>query len=431
MGGPPTAPLRTLQDRYRLTEVLGHGARATVYRAEDLVLGRDVAVKLIAVTAAEPGALREQEAEARRLASLTMHGLVTLLDAGVEIPADGPPRIFLVLELVEGTDLKRVLTRGALAPRQVAHIGLDVAEALQYMHDRGVVHRDVTPANVLLLDHGSERRPRVKLGDFGVQGIVGAAAADGAYRSPEQVAGRAAVPASDVYALGLVLLECLTGAVGPGAAAAAPPDPWRSTIARMLDPDPARRPDAAALAATFRRLVVEETGRHRGRAAHPGEDDRLAAVRAYGVLDTPPDAPFDRITHLASLVLDAPMAGIGILDADRVWFKSRSGPLPAEVPRAAALHAALLDGDGVVELADAVDAFAADPLVAAAPQVRFAAAAPLLTAEGVRVGLLGVYDTAPRILPPGAAETLADLAAIVLHELELRRAARRAALARR
>jgi hypothetical protein len=429
MGAPPTAPLRTLQGRYRLTEVLGHGARATVYRAEDLLLGREVAVKVIAGT--DPDAATAREAEARRLASLTMHGLVTLLDAGVEQVPDGSTRVFLVLELVEGTDLKRVLARGPLPPRQVAHIGLDLAEALRYMHDRDVVHRDVTPANVLLLDHGAERRPRVKLGDFGVRDIVGAAAAEGAYRSPEQVEGSPASPPGDVYALGLVLLECLTGTGGPDALETAPPGPWRSTLAAMLDPDPARRPGAEALVATFRRLIVEETGRHRSPARASGEEARLAAVRAYGVLDTPPDAPFDRISSLAARVLDVPMAAIGILDADRVWFKARTGPLPAQVARDAPLHAALLDGDGVIEVQAVGDGLTADPLVVDDPALRFAAAAPLLTPEGLRLGMLAVYDSTPRTLPAGAEATLADLAAIVLHELELRRAARRAALARR
>ncbi len=424
MGGPPTGPGRIVQGRYRLREVLGHGSRATVHRAEDLLLGRDVAIKLIAATAAGPEALSAQEAEARRLASLTMHGLVTLLDAGIDVEAEGGPRIFLVLELVEGTDLKRVLARGPLQPRQVAHIGFDVAEALQYMHDRGVVHQDVTPANVLLLAHGSERRPRVKLGDFGVQDVVGAA--HGPYRSPEEGEHGRPTAASDVYALGLVLLECLTGTPGPAALDAVPSGPWRDTLAGMLDPDPGRRPGAGSLVQAFRELIVAETGRHRG-SESPGEDARLAAVRGYAVLDTPPDAPFDRITHLASRVLDVPMAAIGILDADRVWFKARTGPVPPELPRSDAVHEGLLDGDGVVELP--LDAPA--PLGPDGPTVRFAAAAPLVTVDGLLLGLLAVYDTGPRTLPPTADETLTDLAAIVLHELELRRAARRTALARR
>lgn len=430
MGAPVGgAPLRTLGGRYALLHVLGHGARATVYRGEDRLLGRGVAVKVLETGAADGTELRAQEAEARRLASLSMHGLVTLYDVGIELAPPGPPTVFLVLELVEGTDLKRMLGRGPLPARQAAHVGLDLAEALAYMHERGVVHGDVTPANVLVLDHGADRRLRVKLGDFGVQDLVGAAGAAGAYRSPEQASGGAAVAASDVFALGLVLLECLT--VGSGTTDAVPEGAWRRTVAAMLDPDPAARPDAASLVDAFRAIVVEETGRHRSRSRPQDEEQRLAALKGYGVLDTPPDAAFDRIAQLAARVLGVAGAAIGLIDADRVWFKSRLGPVPAEVPRDAPLAAALQDERGEAGIADATadPAFATDPLVTGG--VRFAAAAPIVTAEGSRIGMLAVVDVAERTLGEGERASLADLAAIVLHELELRRAARRMALARR
>lgn len=427
--GDPAAP-RVLRNRYRLGDVLGVGTHATVYRAEDLLLRRGVAVKVVTGGAADAAILAAQEAEARRLAGLTMHGLVTLFDVAVERSAEGPATVFLVLELVDGTDLKRVLARGPLPARQVAHIGLDLAEALHHMHERGVVHRDVTPANVLLLDHAAERRPRVKLGDFGLQDLVGGAAASGAYRSPEQIAGEPANGASDVYALGLVLVECLTGR--PDGLDDVVAGEWRRPLTAMLDPDPAARPDAATLVATFGRLVVEETGRHREAPRRSEETARLAAVRAYGVLDTPPDAPFDRIADLASRVLGTRMAAIGLLDADRIWFKARVGELPAEVPRVDPLHVALLEGASAAAVRDAAadPELSGDPLVALLG-IRFAAAAPIRTAEGLLIGLLAVYDETPADLDPSAADTLTDLAAIVLHELELRRAARRAALARR
>src|SRR5206468_9137194 len=99
----------------------------------------------------------------------------------------------------------------------------------------------------------------------------------------------------------LVLLECLTGpSAGLDAVAA---DGWRSILAAMLDPDPDRRPDAREAVEAFRRLIVEETGRHRGGPGDSAEPERLEAVRGYGVLDTPPDAPFDRIAQLAARVL--------------------------------------------------------------------------------------------------------------------------------
>jgi len=427
MGGTGDG-LPTLRGRYRLRELLGAGARGAVYRADDLLLGRPVAVKVLRGAATDPAALAEHEAEARRLAALTMHGLVTLFDLEVDA-AEQPPVVFLVLELVDGTDLKRVVERGPLTPRQTAFVGLDLAEALEWIHARGFVHGDVTPANVLLLEHGVDRRPRVKLGDFGVHDLVGGAGAAGLYRSPEQAAGEPAGPAADVYALGLVLLECLAGR--EGRAEAVPAGEWRTVLAEMLDPRPEARPTAAALAALFRRMVVAETGRHRDAPEVDPEAARLAALRAYGVLDTPPDTAFDRIAELVRRTLGTAVAAIGLVDADRVWFKARAGALPAEVPRAGPLAAALEAEPAPAGIEDA----SADPVLAADPLVRdgvrFAASAPIVTPDGRRIGLLVAFDPAPHLLTDAEAATLADLAAIVLHELELRQAARRAALARR
>ncbi len=433
-----TAPIGTVRTRYRRTSVISAGPTATVHRAEDLLLGREVAVKVFE-GGSDAEALRRQEAEARLLASLSMHALVTLLDGGVEIDASGSPRMFLVLELVDGPDLGRVLEQGPLGQRQVGHIAADVADALGYLHAHGVVHGDLKPENVLLLD-SAERRPRVKLADFGLTGIVGPREGAG-YRSPEQVAGGPPAPAADVYALGLLVLHCLTGRRPPGAPVAVPadlPEEWRRVLAGMLAERPEDRPAPDALAETFRGLVVEETGRHRGPDDPRLEADRLAAVRAYGVLDTPADAPFDRITSLAVRVHGVPMAAVGILDAQRVWFKSAVGLDVHEVPWPSPLHRALLGGalagDGrTVLVADAAadPRTATDALVAGPQSVRFAAAAPLVTVDGFTVGLVAIYDTAPRDSTPELLDTLADLAAIVLHELELRRAARRMALARR
>src|SRR3954451_7469529 len=135
--------------RYRRTAVISTGPAATVHRAEDLLLGREVAVKVFS-GGSDADALRRQEAEARLLASLSMHGLVTLLDAGVEHEPAGTPRMFLVLELVDRPDLGRALEQGPLVPRQVGHIAVDVAEALAYLNAHGVVHGDLKPGNVLL-----------------------------------------------------------------------------------------------------------------------------------------------------------------------------------------------------------------------------------------------------------------------------------------
>lgn len=221
-----------LDDRYRLEDVLGRGGMATVYRAHDLVLDRDVAVKLFPPVPDDGDDLLRHQSEMRVLAQLSHPGLVTLHDAGAA-HAGGPARqTYLVMELVDGPTLADRLTEGPLSPRHTARLGRQVAEALAAVHAADVVHRDVKPANVLLVDRdrlaaaASEdpaaaltTGPIVKLADFGIARladgarltVTGTTLGTATYLSPEQAAGQPVGPATDVYALGLVLLECLTG----------------------------------------------------------------------------------------------------------------------------------------------------------------------------------------------------------------------------
>ncbi len=196
-------------DRYTLGERLGSGGMAVVYRATDRVLHRDVAVKVLRDTADDETDRLRFTTEARTLAALSHRHLVMVLDAGTT--GDQP---FLVMELVEGVTLSQRIADGPLPPDEVAVIGAQLADALAYAHDRGVIHRDVKPGNVLLGAGG------VKLADFGIARLVGdtvrhtktgQAIGTAAYISPEQVLGHDVTPAADVYALGLVLLEVLTG----------------------------------------------------------------------------------------------------------------------------------------------------------------------------------------------------------------------------
>jgi serine/threonine protein kinase len=258
---------RVLAGRYVLREVLGTGGMATVWRARDEVLSRDVAVKVLNQQfAADPGFAARFEREARHAAGLSHPRLVTVFDCGV----DGSTP-FIVMELVAGRTLRQVLDRaGPLRPGEAVRIAAAVCEALEVAHAAGLVHRDIKPANIVLA--GSD----VKVLDFGIArvdggtGVTGTAVLLGtaAYLSPEQASGRSAGPQADLYALGCVLFEMLTGAppfsaespVGlayrhvhddPGPPSALRPDlPARldHITGRLLAKHPADRPASAAAA---------------------------------------------------------------------------------------------------------------------------------------------------------------------------------------
>ena len=179
---PDERPL--LGDRYRLDGVLGRGGMATVHRAHDVLLERDVAVKVFPAVLHGTDDLLRNRAEIRVLATLSHPGLVTLHDAGTVHGDDGSEQVYLVMELVEGPTLAERLRDGALDVEQTARVGRDVAEALATVHEREIVHRDIKPANMLLtsadaLDTTRRRgEPAVKLADFGIARLAGRDPAD-------------------------------------------------------------------------------------------------------------------------------------------------------------------------------------------------------------------------------------------------------------
>jgi serine/threonine protein kinase len=267
---PPAGEPAVLAHRYVLGALLGRGGMADVLRAQDTVLNRTVAVKLFRTEVAAADG-RGHESEMQVLAALRHPGLVTLFDAGSSDPGTVDERPFLVMELVDGPSLAQQLTRGPLPQGEVTALGRGLADTLAYVHSRGVVHRDVKPANILL-DPVPGRLVAYlpKLTDFGVARMLdtarltqhGMTVGTANYLSPEQATGGEVSGASDVYALGLVLIECLTGQIaypGSGVAAASarlhrPPrlpahlgEPLRGLLQAMTSLDPLARPDAAGI----------------------------------------------------------------------------------------------------------------------------------------------------------------------------------------
>ncbi len=155
------------------------------------------------------------------------------------------------------------------------------------------------------------------------------------------------------------------------------------------------------------------------------EADRLSVLESYDLLDTPADEAFDRITRLASHILETPIALVSLVDGERQWFKSRQGLDAQETPREMAFcHHAIL-GDDVTVIPDATcdDRFRDNPLVTGAPEIRFYAGAPLIAPGGSKLGTLCVIDRTPREIDDRQRQVLKDLAAIVMDEIELRRLA--------
>lgn len=266
---PQTFPPGVLGDRYELGPVIGRGGMADVHRAHDRLLSRDVAVKVLRDVAPDADDRARFVTEARTLAGLAHPGLVVVLDAGFS-----HARPYLVMELVEGRTLAQAIDAGPLDPARVRLVGERLAESLEYAHHRGVVHRDVKPGNVLLT-----ATDRVKLADFGVARLLGdvhhhtrtgQTVGTPAYLAPEQVRGEEVTPAVDIYSLGLVLLEALTGDrafPGPATEAAVARLHARPAVPQHLEPelgrilaamtetDPTARPTAAEVRAALRRTA--------------------------------------------------------------------------------------------------------------------------------------------------------------------------------
>lgn len=267
-------PGTKLGGRYRLDERIAGGGMGDVWRGTDEVLGRTVAIKiLLSSLLDEPGFAERFRGEARTMATINHPGVVDIYDYGSDQGI-----AYLVMEYVEGDALSRTLNRvGRLTPARTMALVAQAADALYAAHEKGIVHRDVKPGNLLVRPNGT-----LVLTDFGIarSAMVGQLTQAGSvlgtasYISPEQASGRVATPVSDVYALGVVAYQCLSGHrpfegdnaieiamrhvrdIPPPLPADIPPAA-RAVVERAMAKDPsARWPSAAALADVARRAAA-------------------------------------------------------------------------------------------------------------------------------------------------------------------------------
>jgi serine/threonine protein kinase len=244
---------------------------ADVYQASDMRLGRSVAVKISRHTELRGNEARQQR-EIQVLARLQHPNIVSVFDAGTQ---DGLS--FVVMQLIDGVTLAMRITTAPLDLAEVRRVGAAVADALAYVHSAGMVHRDVKPANILCESSG-----HVYLADFGIVRLIDATRLTGqgtigtvSYLSPEQVRGEDVDASSDIYSLGLVLLECLTGQIEyPGSSAEAavarltrpphvpstlPPD-WSELLTAMTSPDAMNRPPASDVVKALQEFSTSPAG---------------------------------------------------------------------------------------------------------------------------------------------------------------------------
>jgi eukaryotic-like serine/threonine-protein kinase len=288
-----------LDDRYQLAEPIAAGGVGQVWRASDLLLDREVAVKLLRPEYADhPDTLERFRAEAKHAGSLTHPCVARVYDYGNAGPAIPP---YLVMEYVNGPSLADMLAVDPVHPVLALDVAAQAAAGLDAAHRIGLVHRDVKPGNILVGADGL-----VKITDFGIAHAAGSAPITGPglvmgttqYMAPERIAGGQATPASDLYALGILIYECLTGLPPydggtaevmaghlylpmPPLPAGVPPE-LRELITRLTAKDPAARlSDAAEVAAIATRLR-DELAADAGRPVRTGR--RRATTLAAGVI---------------------------------------------------------------------------------------------------------------------------------------------------
>jgi hypothetical protein len=304
MLAPFGAPGAVVDGRYRIEEIVARGGAGTVFRATQLNLDRPVALKLLHEGASDAAALARFQREAQLLQRLEHPNIVRLLDFGSA--EGGAP--FLVFEYLRGATLDRVLTAtGPMPPARVAHVAAQILKALMEAHAAGVGHRDLKPQNVFLSTYQGET-DFVKVLDFGIAkagasgGITerGAVVGTPAYMAPEQIMGEAATPASDLYALGLLMAEALTGVPVHGGLSVA------EIAARQIAPDPVPHAPAvlgSPLARVIQRATEKDPARRYVSASAMLADLPSAQSIALGTAPAPGYAAPSGITHVPASAL--------------------------------------------------------------------------------------------------------------------------------
>lgn len=429
--------------KYRIVGRIGSGGFGTVFEGWDPVIKRRVAIKVCD----SRKEVRDRFLQEAELAGRLHHPNITAVyECGVE--GETP---FIVQEFLTGEDLSARIARHAesdLAEKVKVLVG--IAVGLEYAHRLGVVHRDVKPANIRVLENGM-----VKIMDFGIAkamdtpGVVtatGVTVGSTSYMAPEQICGDPIDPRTDVFSFGVLAyellaqrkafdsenlfrtLEMIVKEEPEPLALAAPwlPEALCEAVARAMRKKPAERFSSmkelrTALVAA---VPIQTASAQPGPVPMPfSEGKRREALKRYAVVGTPAEAEFDDLARLAARVCRTPMGLIAFVDGDRVWFKAAIGTRLRETPSEGALCAlAAADHDLViVEDAAADERAARDPLVRGETAARFYAGAPLVTPEGVGIGTLCVLSDRPGELPPEDREALRVLAAQVMAQLELRR----------
>lgn len=406
----PFTPTLRLHDRYVLHERIGLGGMSEVWRADDEVLGRPVAIKVLAgQLAADPHLRATIQREARAAARLTHPHVTQVYDYAEATLTDGVVVPYLVMELVEGHNLADRLRSGPLPWPEAVRVAGHIAAALAAAHRIGVVHRDVKPGNVMLTDTGA------KVLDFGIAALGGLDSQSGepvmgtpAYFAPERLAAGPPDPASDVYALGALLYRMLTGAaplpvqswedaievhrrgtpVPPLRVPGLPADIAALTLA-CLAADPARRPSAAQLARRFGAGQPVEPPTELLRivpAAHPPTLIDRSAARPTPVVPRPVRRRSRRPLALAVAAGLAVLVGLGALLTQGFGAPGTPGPGPVAAPSSPATTA------------PPPRTQSPKPATSASPSPRASSAVPSTVGQQVPVSFRQVSDEFAQVL---------------------------------